>query len=234
MKLLTKGSASTKIAKSDNSDLGYLSAILYLLPHKLSGNNVCPSSSKGCRDHCLNYSGRGYMYPVIAGRKRKTRLFFDNRPQFLELLHSDIKTFGRKAEKHNLKPAIRLNGLSDLPWESLDKTLFSDHPEIQFYDYTKIYNRMLKYLDGNMPANYHLTFSRHENNEDKCLSVLELGGSVAVVFPSKILPKQWKNHKVFNGDTTDLRFLDPKAVIGLYAKGRAKRDDSGFVYKEAL
>jgi hypothetical protein len=35
---------------------------------------------------------------------------------------------------------------------------------------------------------------------------------------------------VFNGDESDLRFLDPQGVIvGLYAKGKAKKDTSGFV-----
>jgi hypothetical protein len=35
---------------------------------------------------------------------------------------------------------------------------------------------------------------------------------------------------VFNGDDSDLRFLDPKnSIIGLYAKGKAKKDTSGFV-----
>jgi hypothetical protein len=34
---------------------------------------------------------------------------------------------------------------------------------------------------------------------------------------------------VYNADHTDLRFLDPVGVQGLYAKGKAKRDDSGFV-----
>ncbi len=36
------------------------------------------------------------------------------------------------------------------------------------------------------------------------------------------------------GDKTDLRFTDPKGVIvGLYAKGKAKQDASGFVVRMA-
>ena len=35
---------------------------------------------------------------------------------------------------------------------------------------------------------------------------------------------------VARGDDTDLRFLDaPRHCIGLYAKGNAKRDSTGFV-----
>jgi hypothetical protein len=37
---------------------------------------------------------------------------------------------------------------------------------------------------------------------------------------------------VFDGDDTDLRFLDPTGVIvGLKAKGRARKDTSGFVIR---
>jgi hypothetical protein len=40
---------------------------------------------------------------------------------------------------------------------------------------------------------------------------------------------------VFNGDESDLRFLDPKgSVIGLYAKGKAKKDTTGFVKYPAI
>jgi hypothetical protein len=44
------------------------------------------------------------------------------------------------------------------------------------------------------------------------------------------MPATYNGLPVFNGDDSDLRFLDPKGVIvGLYAKGRARKDTSGFV-----
>jgi hypothetical protein len=229
--LLTNGSASPKIIKSDKSGLGYLSSILYLLPHKLSGNakSLCPSSSEGCRNHCLNYSGRGYMSNVIRGRKRKTDLFFTDRVKFLELLHEDITKFTKRCTKLGFEPAIRLNGLSDLAWEKLDPSLFSNHPSVQYYDYTKIYKRMLGFLNGDMPKNYHLTFSRHELNDAQVLDILAKKGNVAVVFKTKNYPKVWNGFKTFNGDLHDLRFVDKPGVCALYAKGKAKKDDSGFV-----
>jgi hypothetical protein len=53
--------------------------------------------------------------------------------------------------------------------------------------------------------------------------------NIAVVF-SGPLPKIWRGRKVIDGDTTDLRFLDPRGIIvGLKAKGRAKSENSGFV-----
>ena len=55
------------------------------------------------------------------------------------------------------------------------------------------------------------------------------GMNVAVVF-KKELPDTYFGKKVINGDDTDLRFLDEKNVIvGLKAKGKAKKDTSGFV-----
>ena len=46
----------------------------------------------------------------------------------------------------------------------------------------------------------------------------------------KKLPKKFMGHKVFNADKTDLRFKDPKNIIaGLYAKGKARFDNTGFV-----
>ena len=33
---------------------GYMTAILYLAPSDLSGFNVCPMASKGCKSACLN------------------------------------------------------------------------------------------------------------------------------------------------------------------------------------
>ena len=45
------------------------------------------------------------------------------------------------------------------------------------------------------------------------------------------LPTSWKGFPVYDGDDTDVRFLDPKGgyVIGLRAKGKAKKDKTGFV-----
>jgi hypothetical protein len=44
------------------------------------------------------------------------------------------------------------------------------------------------------------------------------------------MPETYMGRTVFNGEDSDLRFLDPKnVVVGLYAKGKAKKDTSGFV-----
>jgi hypothetical protein len=102
-------------------------------------------------------------------------------------------------------------------------------PEVQFYDYTKSLSRMREFTGGTLPSNYHLTFSRSESNEVEVDEVLASGGNVAVVFRGK-QPETWKGFKVIDGDKSDLRFTDEKNVIvGLTQKGKAKKDESGFV-----
>jgi 3-hydroxyacyl-CoA dehydrogenase len=44
------------------------------------------------------------------------------------------------------------------------------------------------------------------------------------------MPSIFKGMKVIDGDKTDMRFLDKSnRVIGLKAKGKARKDTSGFV-----
>ena len=114
-------------------------------------------------------------------------------------------------------------------------SFMQNFPNVQFYDYTKHFKRMIKYLRGQLPANYHLTFSRNEINNFQATQVLKAGGNVAIVF-RKELPKTYKNFKVIDGDLHDLRFLDNKnVVVGLKEKltlnkhGKLDRDNSGFV-----
>jgi len=139
-----------------------------------------------------------------------------------------------------LIPTIRLNGTSDLPWEKFKcvrdgveyRNPMEAFPEVQFYDYTKIPARAIKWADGQMPSNYHVTFSASEDNESACRMVSMAGGNVAVVFDT--IPDAWYGRVVVDGDKTDLRFLDPAGVVvGLKAKGSAKTDSSGFVRKVA-
>jgi hypothetical protein len=99
-------------------------------------------------------------------------------------------------------------------------------------DYTKSVKRALEHARGQLPSNYHLTFSRSETNEAQCLEVLAAGGNVAVVFAGSF-PVEYLGFPVINGDAHDLRHLDPRGcVVALSPKGtRAKRDASGFVVR---
>lgn len=223
-------SADAKTVKGEKK--GFLTGILYLQPASLSGVNLCPASSPGCRAACLYTAGFAGIYKTVnEGRARKTKWFLENREGFLEQLMKDIHALMRDAARRGLTPVCRLNGVSDIQWETIQyqgHTLFELFPQIQFYDYTKIAKRFFK---GALRfANYHLTFSRSENNGKVAQVVAELGGNVAVVFSGKNHPDTYMGRRVISGDESDLRFLDaPASIVALYAKGKAKKDESGFV-----
>jgi hypothetical protein len=225
---------------------GYLTGILYLAPASLGGPNLCAYSTPGCRAGCLYTAGRGIMAPVQAARLRRTTLFHADRDAFMAMLVTDIQALIRAAKRRGMKPAVRLNGTSDLPWENIRldhegrrvPSLIEMFPRVQFYDYTKNPVRAAAGIGraGRLPRNYSLTFSRSETeeNERAVLALLHNGANVAVVFPTKeAFPATWHGYKVFDGDRSDLRFLDPPGshVIGLRAKGKARQDTSGFVAK---
>lgn len=227
MKLLTEQHASPKLAKSGGD---YVSAFLHLAPARLSGYNTCPAASPGCIKACLNTAGRGQCTSIQQARIRRTLLYMHNRAEFLELLRKDLNTILRRAERTGKQAVVRLNGTSDLDW--ISSGLFEEFSSIQFYDYTKVLRRVtrlkLAQRSGRL-LNYHLTFSRSELNEAECLKALHLGANVAVVFKGS-LPDKYLGRLVISGDTTDYRFLDkPGVIVGLTAKGLAKRDRSGFV-----
>jgi hypothetical protein len=222
MKLLS----TTNYKTSKGEKLGILTGILYLAPAKISGYEVCPMRSAGCTAACLYTAGMGAFSNVQQARIKKTKMFFEQREEFFKLLHKDIKSLIAKAKKENLTPAIRLNGTSDINWVRFK--IFEQYPEVQFYDYTKMLNHLTKDV-----ANYHITFSKNESNDVDCKIALERGYNVAVVFNTKkglSLPPFWNDYPVYDGDDTDVRFYDPdNHVIGLRAKGMAKKDNSGFV-----
>ena len=117
---------------------------------------------------------------------------------------------------------FRLNGTSDIAWEKHD--VIQQFPAVQFYDYTKILGRKVEAL-----SNYHLTFSQADGNEEDVQKAIDKGMNVATVFRKK-LPVAHMGIPVYDGDDSDLRFLDPKqVVVGLKAKGKAKKDTTGFV-----
>jgi hypothetical protein len=210
---------------SKGAGYGYLTGIVYLAPYNLSGVNLCPKASDGCAQACLYTAGRGAFKSIQRSRLAKTRYFLDDRAGFIAQLKIEIKAAKRRADRLGLKLAIRLNGTSDIVWERLTD-IFESFPDVQFYDYTKIAKRFLL----KRPANYDLTFSLSEDNERDAASVLRLGGRVAVVFRDKKYPAQFLGASVVDGDAHDLRFLDPSgSIVALYAKGKARRDSSGFV-----
>jgi hypothetical protein len=231
IKLLTE--SNQKIRKGEK--LGFFTVGLHLAPAKLAGLdiNTCLWASKGCELSCLNTSGHGAFSTVQESRIRKTHFFWFAKYQFLKQLISEIEAAKRKAARKSLTLAVRLNLTSDVMWETVEdefgKTIFDHFPGVIFYDYTKGRVRMEHFLSGKFPRNYSLTFSRSESNEKDVEKITLAGGNVAVVFRGK-LPETYKGKKVISGDVSDARFTDPSGVVvGLVQKGKAKKDESGFV-----
>jgi len=238
---------NAKTTKGDKAGQ-YLTAILYLAPAKsaLMGSVCANSLIAGCEAGCLNSAGRGAYDSVQESRKRKTREYFNNRAAFMATLVRDIELFVKNCRtKWGKLPAVRLNGTSDIQFEVAHpcyrdgqrfENIFEAFPEVMFYDYTKITNRVIK---RKLPDNYRLTLSYSEANVRYAENVLDHAergnANHAIVFRDKAtrdryMKTSFKGRKVINGDETDLRFLDPQGVVvGLYAKGKAKKDQSGFV-----
>lgn len=233
--------SNPKTAKGEG--YGYLTAILHLAPARIAGFEVCPGRTEGCTAACLNTAGRGGIFEGIhRARVRRTKWFRADRPAFMLALEREIAAHVRRAARHGLAPAVRLNGTSDIPWENVryrgaggfHGTIFERFPDVQFYDYTKVATRFARQL----PGNYDLTFSAADENDRAVDVALKHGARVAVVFRNTArpfarkwdLPATWNGRPVIDADAHDLRFTEPAGVIcGLRAKGAARTDRSGFV-----
>lgn len=231
--ILSKGDTNAKLYKSNHADgVEYETVGVSLAPANLSGYEMCRGRSKGCTASCLNTAGMGQINMVQAARIAKTKLLMEQRETFVSRLKTELATAERRARKAGKRLACRLNILSDFAWEDEVHSLFTDFSEVQFYDYTKILSRAVRFaIGGNrFPSNYHLTFSRSESNSKNVDILLNGPVNISVVFDKSPLPESWRGRPVINGEETDLRFLDPPgSIIGLIAKGKGKKDTSGFV-----
>jgi len=231
--LLSDIGADPKTAKSNK--LGkYLTAIQYLAPADMSGTNLCSHASPGCISGCLFTAGNPiHLQGKTKARLARTRFYLEERSAYKIVLYAEILNHVKRCAKLELKPAVRLNGTSDIVWERIFPELFRIFSDVQWYDYTKIPKRMMRGWER--PKNYFLAFSRSETNQADCETILQDNprSKIAVVFSpyrTQPLPKTYKGCKVINGDAHDLIFQHKGArVIGLRAKGEARTDTSGFV-----
>lgn len=245
-------------AKTVKGDGVYETAIMYLAPaHLALGNRTVCSMAvlAACINGCLFTAGKGGMNNVKQARINKTKRYFADRAAFMAELVADLEAFVRYCARKEVKPAVRLNGTSDIIWEAghpatrdglQHASIMAAFPEVQFYDYTKVTKRALHVL----PSNYSLTLSYSESNPkftDMVIDAAKASGlNVAVVYRNKAVRdsliasggdnlnhasgERFMNRRVIDGDRDDLRFMDERGVIvGLYAKGQARKDYSGFV-----
>jgi hypothetical protein len=217
---------------------GVLTGVLYLAPFNISGHQVCPKASEGCKLACLYTAGRGVYTNTQNGRINKTKWFFEDRESFMAAIVGNVESLIRKAKREGLLPAVRLNGTSDIAWEKIAvvrngvryASIMEAFEDVCFYDYTKILGRTKAI---NLP-NYDLTFSVSESNDKDALKALAQGYNIAVVMRvgrKETKPATWSGFPVIDGDETDLRFMDKKRghVVALFPKGKARYDKLGFV-----
>lgn len=228
-------SIGTNAKTVKGNKLGFLTGVMYLAPSDLSGFQVCPMAKMArCEDPCLYKSGRGVFTSTQNARIKKTQEFFTEQNEFMHTLVYSINALIRQAKKKGLTPLVRLNGTSDIRWENIRfeyenkyLTIFEIFPDIQFYDYSKIVNRK------DIPSNYDLTISYSGAPEfQKYIQKSILAGErIAAVFRTQEnIPETFLGMDCIGGDDSDVRHVEPKNVIvALYAKGKAKKDASGFV-----
>ena len=224
------GESSTKTEKGES--IGYLTGICYLVPD----DNICAHAKlAGCMAPCLSSAGRGAFDSVKKARAAKTRFFYDHREAFMLSMCADIWSIARKAKRLGMTPLIRPNGTSDIPYENIPvidgKNIFQLFAEVQFYDYTKHPSRK---LEGKTAGNYDLTYSYSGITPKPVVFKAWANPNnkrTAVVFDKQEnIPSVFYDRPVVDGDNTDVRHIEPSnVVVALYAKGKARKDTSGFV-----
>ena len=229
--LITLPDANAKLAKST----GWFNAGLSFVPGNMSGHEVCPGRGN-CfafegESVCLVSKGRGELDSVNKARTARTVFRFAHPDLFDDVLRAELHKVDRAAARKGEPVAFRPNVFSDLPWHRSHPWMFTEFAHWSFYGYTKVRGYYREFLDGKLPANYHLTLSYSERLDDEfCRSILGVGGTLAVVFTGKSaadLPKRFLGHEVINAVDNDLRFQDrPGVVAGLVAKTPKRKADA--------
>ena len=222
-----------KVAKGA-AERGYLPAVLHLAPATMAGANLCPWSSAECAAGCLNTSGRGGIgldasgwNTIQAARIRRTARLILEPAAFTDQLRREVAAHVKRSAAHELRPALRLNGTSDVAWHRIapDFVAWAQSEGVALYDYTK------RPKPDAARYGIDLTYSYPGGEGNAARRYLESGHRVAVVFATRkadALPTKWRApwgdaFRVIDGDACDLRFLDPSGVIvGLRAKGRLR------------
>jgi len=210
----------------------WLTKVMYFAPFNLSGFQVCPFATPACKKDCLGHSSGNLVFQGQTEVLR-TWSYYLHSELFHTKLDMAIKMLGMEAVVKGMQAAVRLNGSSDLDWSDV----IERHAEsgVQFYDYTKDFERAV----ASIGTNYHLTYSISEKPEswEKGIYLVQRGGTAAVVTHrnkkkaaafGQLLSDRF-GVGVADGDRHDLRFLDKGKLVTLTAKGSMK-EESKFVW----
>lgn len=195
---------------------------LNLAHHDTGGANLCPYEDQ-CSGSCVAGSGNGRYDNVIPSRQCLTRFMLAHPDTFAHLIAIELD---RIAVSHQCRASIRLNAYSDIRWERIAPWVFTRHPRLSFYDYTKhpLASR------PSTPDNYRLTFSVSPRTTPvQVRHQLDAGRNVAVVVDVRTgpLPRQWHGLRAIDGDVTDQRDRDPRRVAVLLRRKGTLRAGQG-------
>ena len=236
---LLHGNMKTKKSSGE----GVYTVGLHLAPHSLGGMkgfDVCPKASSECKANCLGTTAGGnriFHDNALSAKMFRTQFVAKHPEHAARIMDHEITKHKAAAKEKNMLPGVRLNVTSDLSWEHHAPQLFEKHPDVQFYDYTKMPNRVMKsfaqpkgkehFNEHGHPKNYHLSISHtgtgHDESNDKdTINVLEHGGVSAMVFqknkggkmPTHVMDMSTgKKYPVTHGDHDDNTF-DRHSTLG--------------------
>lgn len=246
-------------AKSVKSQkYGVLNGVLYMAPHKLAGlGNACPHATQECIAACLNTSGHGAFSNVQLARINRSRFYHGNRELFLARAEKDIRAAVRRAARteglHTV--AVRINGTTDWPLElarffglermrALQQWAMEEYGIVlRFYDYTKYPMAARRWEPGLYDLTY--SFTGTEKSARWARDWLRAGVPVAVVFRDRALVERlmvdgWafphgsasELYPVVDGDAHDIRWGEGASIVALYAKGKARSQQSIFIQEK--
>ena len=232
--ILAPGSFNSKLARSG------LCWSCSLLPARLSGVNLCQSSTPECRRHCLNLSGKGGLDNVQRGRGWRASLLVNHPATFGRILAQELREVRGKTGRQSY--GLRLNVLSDVDWAPWSAGLrAAAGPRCKPWDYTKR-RELLSWGSWR-----HLTYSatRERDTVEDIRALVADGHSVAVIASDvgksdKVPPFVFGGLSAVDGDVSDRRDLDSfrgprggrrsSGVVVLRPKGSLRRAASSSLF----
>jgi len=224
--LLSDGLNNAKTKKNHlKTKILYLSAST----QNYKGRDLCPYATDACRLLCLVKTGHAeHKKSVGESRINRSNFFIQDRVLFLTKLLKELSNANKLAKKNNSKIAIRLNGTSDVDFvqhirSSFGIDILTEFENLTFYDYTKSFQRVKKY----MGSNYRLTLSYSGENFKDIIEAINMGINVSVVFEPAVIDKinsgdidTWAGMRIVSGDENDLEMiLQDSKILALKFKG---------------
>jgi hypothetical protein len=242
-------SANSKLKKLPGKAKKYRAIGCALAPFRFASaaHNLCTWATPGCVEACNGlFAGMNVTPSTRFALIGRARLYLEFRELFKRKLRDEVAAFVKLCKRRGRIPAIRLNVSSDIVWERIFPELFTEFPDVAWYDYSKGLPKHRR----NLPASYSVSHSWSENTTFADIeSIFAVGRNVIMAFDSAYNPQQHKYgalpecvvfrcretgreivSEVYNADRQDIRIpaLDGRRRVGgLHGKsGNARVENS--------